>query len=235
MYTRLMNNLIGQLTNTFFPSLKHNSQVILFDSTASARELAFMLDGEWDNCNSVTLTKHDREAIEIAAALIKAQWCYCGDVVSWLPKVAEYVLLERYRAGERYFINANLRCSLLSKQCLKGANLSHAFLNEADLSKTDLSNADLSAADVSGANLAGANLTNTNLLRTNLTGANLSNANLSNAKLRKACLKGANLRDANLDGADLSLADLRGAELNNVSMKETNLTDTMLTIEQLQS
>ena len=230
-----MNNLLQQLTETFLSKNKSDSCVILLARIASASELAFMLSGEWDNCNSVTLSKYDREAISSAAALIGAEWCRCGDSVAWLPKVAEQVLLERYRAGERYFINANLRRSLLSGQCLKGVSLSHAFLNEADLSKTDLSNADLTAADASSANLMKANLTNASLFRTNLTGANLSSANFSGAKLRKACLKGANLSNANLDGADLSLADLRGAELNNVSLLGTNLTDTMLTIEQLSS
>ena len=218
-----MNNLLQQLTQTFLSSKKSNSCIVLLDRTASASELAFMLSGEWDHCNSVTLTKYDREAISSAAALIGAQWCRCGDSVAWLPKVAEQVLLTRYRAGERYFINANLRCSFLSKQCLKGVSLSHAFLNESNLTETDLSDADLSAADASNADLTRVNLTNASLFRTNLTGANLSGANLSGAKLRKACLKGANLSDANLDRADLSLADLRGAELNNVSLLGTNI------------
>lgn len=230
-----MNNLLQQLTKTFLPRQKHHSHVILLDRIASASELAFMLDGEWDNCNSVTLTKYDRVAISSAVALIGAEWCRCGDSVAWLPKVAEKALLERYSAGERHFINANLRCSLLSRQCLKGVNLSHAFLNEADLSETDLSNAELTAADASSAELTRANLTNASLFRTNLTRANLNGANLNGAKLSKACLKGANLSDANLDEADLSLADLRGAELNNVSLLGTNLTGAILTIEQLPS
>jgi uncharacterized protein YjbI with pentapeptide repeats len=228
-----MNNLLQQLTETFLSSQKPKSFVILFDSIASASELAFMLGGEWDNCNSVTLTKYDRESVKEAAALIEAKWCRCGDSVALLPKVAEKVLLERYKTGERYFINANLRCSLLSRQCLKGASLSHAFLNEAHLTETDLSDADLSAADASGADLTRANLKGVNLFRTNLTKANLTSANLKGARLQKACLKGANLSGANLDGADLTRADLRGAELNNISLNGANLTGTMLTVERL--
>lgn len=228
-----MNNLLQQLTEIFASSNKDNSCVILLERIASADELAFMLGGEWDNCNSVTLTKYDRVAISSAAALIGAEWCLYGDSVALLPKVAEKVLLERYKMGERYFINANLRCSFLSRQCLKGVSLSHAFLNEADLTEIDLSNADLSAADASGANLTRANLTQANLLRTNLTKANLNGANLEGARLQKACLQGANLNGANLDGADLTRADLRGAELNDISLNGANLTETMLTVEQL--
>ena len=227
-----MNNLLQQLTQTFLP-IQKGDRVILFDSVASANELAFMLGGEWDNCNSVTLAQYDRIAVVEAAALIGAKWCCSGDRIALLPKVAETVLLERYRLGERNFINANLRCSRLDRQCLKGVNLSYAFLQLADLTKIDLRDADLTAADLSNANLTGANLTNTNLFRTNLNRANLSGANLSGAKLRKACFKGANLEKADLRGADLRGADLRGAELDNISFSRANLTGAMLTAEQL--
>lgn len=230
-----MKDLLQQLKKTFLPSQKQKFCVVLIDSIASASELAFILGGEWDNCNSVILTKYDRVAISSAADLIGAKWCCCGDSVAWLPKVAEKTLLERYKTGERYFINANLRCSLLSGQCLKGASLSRAFLNEADLTEMNLEDADLSAADAKSVDLTKANLTNANLSRTNLTGANLSGANLSGANLRKACLKKANLSDANLNGANLTGADLRGAKLNDVSLVGTDLTDAMLTVKQLPS
>ena len=228
-----MNNLLKQLTETFLPSQKRDSQVILFDSVALANELAFMLGGEWDNCNSVALTKYDRAAVSEAAALMGAKWCRSGDKIALLPKLSETVLLERYNAGERNFINANLRCSRLDRQCLRGVNLSCAFLKLADLTKVDLSNAELITADLSHANLTEANLTNTNLSRTNLNRANLSGANLVGAKLRKACLKGADLRGANLEGADLEGADLREAKLDNISLSKANLTGAMLTVEQL--
>jgi uncharacterized protein YjbI with pentapeptide repeats len=226
-------NLLQELLKTFLPSQKPKSFAILFDSIESAEELAFMLDGKWDNCNSIKLTKFDREAVSEAAALIGAKWCCCGDSITLLPKLAEMVLIDRYRLGERNFINANLRCSHLSEQCLKDVSLSHAFLNLADLTKVNLSNAELSAADLSGANLSYANLNNASLLRTNLTEANLENATLMGAKLRSACLKNANLEGANFDGADLSLADLRGAKLDNISLNGANLTNAILTIEQI--
>ncbi len=229
----MINNLLQQFKETFLPSQKRKSSVVLFDSIASANELAFMLGGEWDNCNSITLTEYDCIAVSEAAALIEAKWCRCGDSIALFSQVAVTLLIDRYKARERNFINANLRCSRLSKQCLKGVNLSYAFLNEADLTKADLSNAELSVADASNADLTGANLSNASLFRTNLTGANLSGANLGGAKLRKACLKGANLEGANLNGADLSLADLRGAELKNISLSGANFTGAMLTIEQL--
>lgn len=210
---------------------KENNSIVLCDSIASANDLAFMLGGEWDNCNGVTLTSLDSVALTEAAALIGTKWCYCGDRIALFTKLRETELIARYKTGDRNFINANLRCSRLNRTCLRDANLSHAFLNEANLNRIDLSNAELSAADVSNANLENANLSQAQLFRTNLTEANLENANLSGAKLYRACLKGANLAGANLDGADLSFADLRGANLNNTSILGANLTGAMLTVE----
>ena len=230
-----MNNWLQQLTTRFLPVIKNNSFIVLLDRIDSASELAFMLDGEWDNCNAVTLTKYDKVAVAEAAALIGAKWCLESESVALLPKIAEKTLSDRYKTGERYFINANLRSSRLTRQCLKGINLNHAFLELADLTEADLSEADLSAANLSNANLTRVSLTRANLFRANLTGANLSNANLKAAKLPKACLKGADLTGANLDGADLSLADLRGANLDNISLDGANLSGTKLTVEQLPS
>ena len=227
-----MNNLIQKLQTTFLPN-QNNSSIVLCDSIASANDLAFMLGGEWDNCNSITLTKSDRIALTEAAALIGTKWCYCGDSVALFAKLSETELIARYKRGERNFINANLRCSRLDGICLRDANLSHAFLNEANLNRVDLTNAELSAADASNADLSQANLSQAKLFRTNLTEANLENANLSGAKLYRACLKKANLAGANLDGADLSFADLRGANLNNTSLLGANLKGAMLTVDQL--
>lgn len=230
----IVNNLLQKLQERFLATQKQ-SHVILVDAIASTNELAFMLGGIWDGCNSISLDKYDRVAISEASALIGAEWCLSGDRVAWLPRVLETELITRYQAGERTFINANLRCSRLTQQCLQGINLSYAFLNHADLERTDLSNAELSAADLSNAKLNTANLTNASLFRANLTEADLSGANLKGAKLRKACLKGTNLEGANLNDADLSLADLRGAKLDRNSLDGANLTGTILTTEQLPS
>ena len=223
---------ILQLSNILSLS-RHKNCVVLSDSIASAEELAFMLGGEWDKCNGITLPQYDPVAVREAAALIRANWCHCGSSVAYLPRLRVTDLINRYRMGDKNFINANLRCCDLSKHCLKGANLSHAFLNLADLSQADLSNADLSLADLQDAVLNNTNLSKANLFRTNFANANLTNANLTNANLSRACLKGANLQNADLSNADLSLADLRGANLDNVSLSGANLANAKLTIEQL--
>ena len=224
---------ILQLSNILSLSRKPNSCVVLSDSIASAEELAFMLGGEWDSCNGITLTQYDSVAVREAAALIGAKWCHRGSSVAYLPRLTVTDLIDRYRTGDQNFINANLRCSCLSKQCLKGANLSNAFLNLADLTEADLSSADLLGANLQDADLRGANLSNANLFKTDFTNANLTGTNLSNANLSRACLKGANLQNADLSNANLSLADLRGANLDNVSLEEANLANAKLTIEQL--
>ncbi|MEW6499752.1 MAG: pentapeptide repeat-containing protein, partial [Cyanobacteriota bacterium] len=53
--------------------------MLLFDSLYAAQEIAFILDGEWDGCNGVILLKKDELAVNTAAKLVGAQWCYCED------------------------------------------------------------------------------------------------------------------------------------------------------------
>jgi uncharacterized protein YjbI with pentapeptide repeats len=226
-------NLLRKFTQTFLSAQKRTFEVILFDSISSAEDLAFMLGGEWDGCNSITWDKYDSVAVAEAAALTGAKWCRLGQTMAYLPKLKIEDLIRRYQTGDRNFINANLRSSCLSKQYLQDINLSYALLDLADLNQTDLRLADLSSANVCDANLTQANLTDANLFRTNLSDANLIGANLTGANLHKACLKRANLTDVNLTNANLTQADLRGAVLDNVLLSGADLTNTLLTVEQL--
>ena len=203
--------------------------VLLFDECAAAKEVAFMLDGQWDGCNGVSLAKCDEVAINTAASLMGAKWCYGGASLAFLIRLTADDLLKRYAAGERNFINANLRCAMLNARNLSEINLSWAKLSWANLSGANLSGANLMVADLSEANLSGANLSQTSLARTNLTRANLNLANLRGADLSKACLSEANLTQADLRGANLSLADLRGANLDQASLSGACLTGAKMT------
>lgn len=159
---------------------------LLFDSSWAAQEIAFMLSGEWDGCNGVLLTKFDRIAVNTAASLLGASWCYSGAQGTVLTSLSVDELKRRYVAGERYFINANLRCANLNDLNLSGINLGWAKLSLANLSGVNLSGADLTAACLSNANLTGADLSGANLSLVDLSGANLDEANLTGA-----CLHGA--------------------------------------------
>lgn len=183
-------------TNLNSWSLKQN--ILLFDSREAANEIAFMLAGEWDGCNCVVVDKCDEVAVNTAANLLGAQWCYGGATFAFLVRLPVAELKQRYAVGERNFVNANLRCALLNDLNLSAVNLSYAKLNKANLSKTNLSGSDLTAADLSDANLSGADLSGANLSRADLRGANLSQANLNNA----------NLRGTKLNEADLFLATI---------------------------
>lgn len=163
--------------------------IIIVDSSWAAQEIAFMLGGEWDGCNGIMLSKFDRVAVNTAAGLVGACWCYSGDHSAVLTLLSVDELKRRYAAGERYFINANLRCATLNNLNLSGINLGWAKLREADLSGVNLSGADLTAACLSNANLSGADLS----------GANLSLADLSGAILHQTNLDGACLRGAKMD------------------------------------
>ena len=202
--------------------------VLLFDSSAAAQEIAFMLRSEWDGCNGVVMSKCDRVTVDTAANLVGAKWCHSGDSFALLIKLSTNEFLKRYALGERNFINANLRCALLNELNLNQVNLSWAHLSWANLSGTNLSGADLTAADISEANLSEANLSHTYLVRTNLTKANLRLADLRGADLSQADLQEADLSEADLRGANLSLADLRGADLDRVNLSGANLTGTKI-------
>jgi uncharacterized protein YjbI with pentapeptide repeats len=187
--------------------------VLLCDSIAAASDMAFMLKGDWDGCNSLVLSKCDKVAIEAAASLLETSWCYQNTCEPVLIRLEVNELLRRYAVGDRYFINANLRCAQLSEVCLENIDLSYAKLNLANLSGTNLNKANLAAAQMQSANLSGSNLHKSQLVRANLAGANLSNANL----------RGANLTNVDLSNADLTNADLRGATLGKVDLKKACL------------
>jgi hypothetical protein len=205
--------------------------VLLFDSSQAAENLAFMLGGQWDGCNGVVMYKCDDVAVNTAASLVEAKWCYGGASVTLLIRLSADELVRRYAAGERNFINANLRCALLNSLNLSEVNLSWANLSRANLTGANLSGVELTAADLSEANLSRANLSQTSLVRTNLTRANLSLADLRGANLSKACLSEVNLSQADLRGANLSLADLRGANFSQACLSGANLTGAKLTTD----
>jgi uncharacterized protein YjbI with pentapeptide repeats len=200
-----MKDLIDKFSTSITRSLRlwgrsqHDHSIVLLDSSEAAQESAFMLNGQWDSCNGVALAKDDQVAISIAVSLLGARWCYSGEHVALLPRLSVDELLRRYAAGDRNFINANLRS---------------AMLNDLNLSEINLSWAKLCGANLSRANLTGSNLFQADLSETDLSGANLESADLRWANLRNVVLSSANLHRTNLLGADLRGTDLTGALLN---------------------
>jgi uncharacterized protein YjbI with pentapeptide repeats len=211
-----MNNILTNLNSWLQKKQKYT---LLFDSSSAAQEVAFMLNGNWDECNAVTITKCDEIAINTAANLIKATWCYQGASIAVLNRLPTHQLVSRYAMGERFFINANLRCANACSLSLTEINLSYAKLNFANLSQSNLSKADLTRADIQNANLSDSNLSEARLFRANLSSSNLSRADLKGADLSHACLSGANLSEADLRGANLDQTDLRGADLYGALIK----------------
>lgn len=205
-----MRNLLYRLIGL---EIKQQPKIVLFDSCEAASDIAFMVGGDFDDCNGVAVDKIDEIAINTAANLIQAKWCYQGASQTLLDRLTTDKLLHRYAIGDRYFYNANLRCAELSSLDLVEINLSNAKLNLANLSQTNLSKADLTAADVTQANLSDCNLSESILLRANLQNVDLSRANLRGANLNYACLNNANLTEADLTGAKLSHTDLKSANL----------------------
>jgi uncharacterized protein YjbI with pentapeptide repeats len=182
--------------------------MLLFDSAEKANEVAFMLQGEWDGCNGVIIHQCDEVALCAAANLLDASWCYQGDTKAITDTLPTAVLKERYERGERFFINANLRCANLA-----GADLCEINLSSAKLEMTNFSNANLTKAILTGAsaneiNLKQANLSQAQLIRTNLKHANLEGADLKGANLCNVCLEAANLRGADLRGAFLTYTNM---------------------------
>ncbi|MDZ8135727.1 MAG: pentapeptide repeat-containing protein [Nostoc sp. DedQUE04] len=221
-----MKNIISIGWNNWLK--RHKESVLLFDSITAANEIALMLNGQWDGCNGVIITSNDEIAVNTAAKLLQATWCYQGTSKAVLNTVTTDEILRRYAIGERNFINANLRCAVLATMKLSEINLSYASLSWANLSQANLSKADLTAADLSQANLSGADLSKAYLMRANLSEANLQKASLQGANLSGANLSEVNLSGADLTGANLSLADLRGANFHLCNLSGANLTNAKL-------
>jgi len=156
------------------------NQTLLFDSCYAAEDVAFMLGGQWDKCNGVVISATDEIAIETAAKIVDARWCYKGKSCTLLPKLSLEVLKRRYAIGDRHFINANLRGADLSNLNLSQVNFGWAKLQGANLSGTILRNADLTQADLSDANLSETDLIGANLKRAILSETQLSKAKVSN-------------------------------------------------------
>lgn len=152
---------------------------VLFDCPHAAENVAFMLNGKWDNCNGVTLSTIDEIALETSAKMTDSSWCYEGKSCALLPKLSVDVLKHRYQIGDRYFMNANLTGADLSNLDLSQINLGWAKLQGANLSGTNLRGADLTGADFSGANLE-----RTDLIDANLTATVVSETELSKARLK---------------------------------------------------
>lgn len=87
------------------------------------------------------------------------------------------------------------------------------ILSRDDVRGADLTGVDLPGANLRGRNLHGVKLSGADLHDAKLQGANLSGADLSGADLRNANLTGTDLTGANLDGADLTGANLKGAKM----------------------
>jgi uncharacterized protein YjbI with pentapeptide repeats len=216
-----MKNIISTSLNSLLK--QKQKSVLLFESIAGAQEIAFMLNGEWDGCNGVSVTQCDEVAINAAAALMTTAWCYQGVSFALLQRLTSRELLQRYAIGERNFVNANLRCAKLCSVSLADANLSRASLILADLSESNFRSANLTAVNLRESNLTDTNLRQSQLVRANLVSAKLLRADLKEANLSYACLQNANLREADLRGANLSGADLRGADLDGAIFDELEL------------
>ncbi|MEH2124039.1 pentapeptide repeat-containing protein [Nostoc sp.] len=221
-----MKNIISIGWNNWLK--RHKESVLLFDSIAAANEIALMLNGQWDGCNGVIVASSDEVAVDTAAKLLQARWCYQGASKAVLYRVTTNEILHRYAIGERNFVNANLRCAVLASVKLSEINLSYASLSWADLSQANLSKADFTAADLTQANLSRADLSKAYLMRANLSEADLQQASLQGANLSNANLSEVNLTGADLTGANLSLADLRGANFHLCNLSGANLTNAKL-------
>lgn len=92
--------------------------------------------------------------------------------------------------------HAKFRSVILTKCCLRGADLDKADLNGALMGEACLSNASLGGADLMGADLNGAILTGAGLEGAHLNGALMEGAVFNDAILHRADLSGANLLNA---------------------------------------
>ena len=146
-------------------------------------------------------------------------------------------LLQRYAAGERSFLRADLRGVNLEGAYLDGVDMRGADLSRANLRRAYLEGADLEGANFCWANLEEAMVYKASLLCTNFSGANLRSAqlwesdfgnalligvNLCNANLIQSYLIDANISVANLQGSSLDMARFRGADLSHSNLRSAS-------------
>ena len=95
-----MKNIISIVWNNWLkPQQKYS--VLLFGSIPAASEIALMLNGQWDGCNSVIVASGDEVAVNTAAKLLETTWCYQGASKAVLGRVTTDEILRRYAIGER--------------------------------------------------------------------------------------------------------------------------------------
>lgn len=72
-------SIFGNLDGLLNDKQLNEPGVVLFSSILAASEIAYMIRGKWDACNSVLIAAPDRRAIETAASLLEAEFCYAWD------------------------------------------------------------------------------------------------------------------------------------------------------------
>lgn len=87
-------------------NIDSNLITVLFASSIAARETAYMLRGEWDGLNAVTIFQPDLVAIHNALALVKlelgleeVEYCRVGECCSLANKGAMH-LFEQTKSGK---------------------------------------------------------------------------------------------------------------------------------------
>lgn len=137
-------------------------------------------------------------------------------------------MLERYGAGERCFVDAELSNARLVDENLSDVDLTAANLFAANLTGAILHNVVLDGAILREATLFRAQLKHSQIRNADLYNCRLCNADLSNSDLREsdfwcADLDGADLADTDLSGASLRFADLKDARLERATLTNVNL------------
>ncbi len=140
-----------------------------------------------------------------------------------LARYASDELLDRYRMGERNFVQSELSEVHLSNVNLCDINLEEANLSRAKLYGVNLSYANLNNANLSQSSLYGVELHGTNLSNVDLRGADLRDVKLCYANLNDTDCSGARCVRVDFEGADLSCADLSQTDLRGANLNETDL------------
>lgn len=74
-----------------FSPIINKTSTLLFISTYAAREIGYMLQAQWDGCNSITVNNLDRIALINAAALLKSEFCAIGDYCDLEYELPDFV------------------------------------------------------------------------------------------------------------------------------------------------
>ncbi|HLC51592.1 MAG TPA: pentapeptide repeat-containing protein [archaeon] len=135
-------------------------------------------------------------------------------------RMTDQEILQRYREGERTFVDVNASNNDFADAALRGAVFKNCNLHYTWFRGADLTDAQFISCDLTDCGFQKATIRNTSFEKSNLFWSSFSGA-----FIEKASFRGANMTWMVLTGVDLSSSDLTGADFSWSLMTDTEVSE----------